>query len=105
MSEIDVFKFGGVAVGSAEAIRIAVAHVKRSAPRVAAIVSAANGVTDLLLEAGQSSLRGDRVAYITAAKRFEVRHEELIHDLVANRARAERLREIIADASHEMRSM
>lgn len=102
---MDVFKFGGVAVGSAEAIRIAVAHVKRSAPRVAAIVSAANGVTDLLLESGQAALRGDRVAYITAAKRFEARHEELIRDLVANRARAERLREMIADASHEMRSM
>lgn len=102
---IDVFKFGGVAVGSAEAIRTAVAHVKRSAPRVAAIVSAANGVTDLLLESGQDALRGDRAAFISAAKRFETRHEELIRDLVANRARAERLRQIIADSAQELRSM
>lgn len=102
---IDVFKFGGVAVGSAEAIRTAVAHVKRSAPRVAAIVSAANGVTDLLLESGQAALRGDRAAFISAAKRFETRHEELIRDLVANRARAERLRQIIADSAQELRSM
>lgn len=105
MSNIDVFKFGGVAVGSADAIRTAVAHVKRSAPNVAAIVSAANGVTDLLLEAGQAALRGERIEYISAAKRFEARHEELIRDLVSTRARSERLREWIADASHEMRSM
>src|SRR5438105_4001728 len=33
-----VYKFGGVAVGSAEAIRRAVAHVRRAAPNVAVVV-------------------------------------------------------------------
>ena len=79
---IHVFKFGGVAVGSADAIRTAVAHVKRAEPNVAVIVSAANGITDLLLEAGQAALRGDRVDAITLTKRFELRHEELIRELV-----------------------
>jgi bifunctional aspartokinase / homoserine dehydrogenase 1 len=102
---INVYKFGGVAVGSPEAIRSAAAHVKRAAPRVAAVVSAANGVTDLLLDAGHAALRGDRIAYITASKKFEMRHNELIDALFANRARAEELRNVIADAAHEMRSM
>lgn len=102
---VDVYKFGGVAVGSADAIRTAADHVQRAAPRVAAIVSAANGVTDMLLDAAQAALRGDRIAWITSAKRFEARHHELIAGVVTNRERAERLRDVVGDASHEMRSM
>ncbi|MFP5247896.1 MAG: aspartate kinase, partial [Thermoanaerobaculia bacterium] len=105
MSRPDVFKFGGVAVGSAEAILAAREHVRRAAPNVAVIVSAANGVTDMLLDTAQSALRGDRVAYLSAAKRFETRHYELIAATITNRQRAERLRELIADSTHEMRSM
>ena len=102
---MDVFKFGGVAVGSPDALLMAVNHVKRAAPRVAAVVSAANGVTDLLLEAGQAALRGDRVTFISNAKRFETRYGELIAAVIQKRSIAEELRGLIADASHEMRSM
>src|SRR5687768_13068712 len=102
---LQVFKFGGVAVGSPEAIRVAVEHVRRAAPRVAVIVSAANGVTDLLLNAGQFALSGDRAGYITAAKKFEMRHDELIDALVTNRTRAAQLHSLVSDLSHEMRSM
>jgi aspartokinase/homoserine dehydrogenase 1 len=102
---IDVYKFGGVAVGSPEAIRAAVEHVRRAAPGVAVIVSAANGVTDMLLDTAQSALRGDREAYTAAAKRFETRHYELIAGVVTNRARAEELRTMVADSANEMRAM
>ncbi|HVE69814.1 MAG TPA: bifunctional aspartate kinase/homoserine dehydrogenase I [Thermoanaerobaculia bacterium] len=102
---VEVYKFGGVAVGSGEAIRVAVSHVKNATARLATVVSAANGVTDLLLEAGQAALRGDRIAWISAAKRFEARHEELIREVIANRARAEELRNLIGDSAHELRSM
>jgi aspartokinase/homoserine dehydrogenase 1 len=102
---VEVFKFGGVAVGSADAIRTAVAHVKRAAPGVAVVVSAANGVTDLLLAAGQSALRGDRIAFITSAKKFEARHEDLLRELVAGRARAAALHEKITESTYELRSM
>jgi aspartokinase/homoserine dehydrogenase 1 len=102
---IDVFKFGGVAVGSADAIRTAVSHVSNAAPGVAAVVSAANGVTDLLLQAGQAALRGDRVDWLSASKRFELRHEELIRELFPKRGRVEELREVIADSAHELRAM
>jgi len=102
---MDVFKFGGVAVGSAEALLMAVNHVKRAAPNVAVVVSAANGVTDLLLEAGQAALRGDRETFVGNAKRFEARYIELIADVIQKRARAEELRLLISEASNEMRSM
>src|SRR5688572_16816781 len=103
--ELQVYKFGGVAVGSPEAIRAAAAHVKRAAPTVAVVVSAANGVTDLLLEAGQAALRGDRVGYVTAAKRFETRHYALIDAIVTTKSRAQPLRTLVGDAAQEMRSM
>ena len=105
MSPIDVFKFGGVAVGSPEAIRCAVEHVRRAAPGVAVIVSAANGITDLLLETGQAALRGDQETYLGRTKQFEARHHELIAALITNRARAERLRATITDSTNEMLSM
>jgi bifunctional aspartokinase / homoserine dehydrogenase 1 len=105
MSSIDVYKFGGVAVGTPDAIRAAVEHVRRAAPRVAVIVSAANGVTDLLLDAAQAALQGNRASYVTHAKQFEARHHELISGLVTDRTRAERLRAMVTDSTHELRSM
>lgn len=102
---IEVYKFGGVAVGSAEALRAAVGHVKAVAPRVAAVVSAANGVTDMLLDCATAALGGDRIASISAAKRFETRHHELIDALITGRAHLQQLRDMVGDAAHEMRSM
>jgi bifunctional aspartokinase / homoserine dehydrogenase 1 len=102
---LSVYKFGGVAVGTPDAIRLAAAHVKRAAPNVAVVVSAMSGVTDLILDAAQAALRGDRLAWLTSAKQFEARHIELVGALIANRTRAERLRNEITDSAHEMREM
>jgi bifunctional aspartokinase / homoserine dehydrogenase 1 len=104
-SRIEVYKFGGVAVGSADAIRAAAEHVQRVAPHVAVVVSAMNGVTDLLLGAGHAALRGDRVAYFTASKQYELRHTDVINTLILNRPRAETLRSMVQDSTHEMRAI
>jgi aspartokinase/homoserine dehydrogenase 1 len=101
--EVEVFKFGGVAVGSVEAILIAAGHVKRAAPGVAAVVSAANGVTDLLLEAGQAALRGDRERSMAAAAKFEARYHELAEGV--SRKHARELRSMISASTEELRSM
>ena len=82
MPKIDVYKFGGVAVGSAEAIRVAAAHVKRAAPGVAVVVSAMNGVTDLLLAAANAALAGDRESIERAARDFEQRHVDVVKELL-----------------------
>src|SRR5207248_11248142 len=103
-SRPQVFKFGGVAVGSADAIRRAVAHVRAAAPNVAVVVSAMNGVTDLLLDAGQAALRGDRERCAAAVAAFESRHFDLIGELIAAPAAAERLRRLIAASAQEMTS-
>src|SRR5947209_3056174 len=101
----EVFKFGGVAVGNAEAIRIAIAHVRRAAPNVAVVVSAMNGVTDLLIEAGQAALRRDTVLCDDAASEFQSRHLRLVDELIASKRRSEELREVIREFAREMRAM
>ncbi|HWW60256.1 MAG TPA: bifunctional aspartate kinase/homoserine dehydrogenase I [Thermoanaerobaculia bacterium] len=100
--DIQVYKFGGVAVGSPDAIRTAAAHVKRVAPRVACVVSAMNGVTDMLLAAGQAALRGDRAAYVASAKQFQARHDEIIAALFG---RNDALRDVVSESTAELRSM
>src|SRR4051795_10570626 len=87
----EVFKFGGVAVGSAAAMRIAVAHVRRAAPNVAVVVSAMNGITDLLLDAGQAALRRDVARCEEAASEFQSRHLALVDELIATKRRGEEL--------------
>ncbi|HEY2324955.1 MAG TPA: aspartate kinase, partial [Thermoanaerobaculia bacterium] len=104
-SRLEVYKFGGVAVGTADAIRTAAAHVQRVAPHVSVVVSAMNGVTDLILGAASAALRGDRVGYFTASKQFELRHTDIIRALIGNRPRAEALQGAAQDATHEMRAM
>jgi bifunctional aspartokinase / homoserine dehydrogenase 1 len=101
----EVYKFGGVAVGSAAAIRAAVAHVRRVAPNVAVVVSAMNGVTDLILDAAQAGLRGDRARWEAASAEFEARHVAMIGELISSKSRAKALREQIAEWAREMRAM
>lgn len=102
---LDVYKFGGVAVGSPDAIRTAAEHVRRAAPRVAVIVSAANGVTDLLLETGQAALHGDRDRWVATADRFESRHLELINGVISGKTRAARLSGLVSESAQQLRSM
>jgi aspartokinase/homoserine dehydrogenase 1 len=104
-SRPDIFKFGGVAVGNAEAIRIGLGHVRRAGANVAVVVSAMNGITDLLLEAGQAALRRDLARCEEAAAEFESRHLALVSELIASKRRAEELVNVIRDSAREMRSM
>jgi len=105
MSRPQVFKFGGVAVGSAEAIRAAAAHVREAAPDLAVIVSAMNGITDLLLDTAQSALRGDQERYRKAATTFEKRHLDIISELIKQKRRAEALRAMLKQSTDELVSM
>ena len=105
MQSVDVYKFGGVAVGSAQAVRIATEHVRAGAPRLVVVVSAMNGVTDLLLGAARAAEAGDRAATEAAAVEFESRHGALIDEVLTQRARHGRAAKEIAEATHEMRAM
>lgn len=101
-SHPEVYKFGGVAVGDAAAIRTAAGHVRRAAPNVAVVVSAMSGVTDLLLDAAQAALRGDKTRWEAAAAEFETKHAAVIDELLDS---GKELKKLIADWAQEMRSM
>lgn len=101
----EVLKFGGVAVGTSDAVRRAISHVQAAAPNVVVVVSAMNGVTDLLLKTGQAALRGDRDAFVTAAQAFAERHARLVEDVISSRTRAKDLNRLIDETTREMLSM
>src|SRR5207253_3122056 len=99
---VDVYKFGGAAVGNAEAPRIAGEHVRAAKSRVVAIVSAMYGVTDLLLDASRAALNGDRIAYEMAAEQFASKHREVVKTLLPD---DRRLENEIEKSTSELRSM
>jgi len=70
-----VLKFGGTSVADAERVRRAAAIVEaQPRPRVA-VVSAAAGVTNLLLEAARAAAAGDRVRVEAAVRQIRERHD------------------------------
>lgn len=102
---LQVYKFGGAAVGTPDAIRAALTLVERVAPRVVVVASAMSGVTDLVLGAAQAAIRGDRSACAAAARTLEQRHLDVIDHLISDRRRKAELRELVTSAAHEMSSM
>ncbi len=105
MSDPEVYKFGGVAVGSADAVRVAMGHVRQAHAPVVAVASAMNGITDLLLGSARAALKGDRQHCRTAAKEFEARHTALIEQLAPNRRTAGELNTMVSEATVEMMSI
>lgn len=105
MSDLEVHKFGGVAVGSADAIRMAIDRLSTHTVRRIAVVSAMNGITDLLLGCARAALDGDRDACRRAAADFQERHSTLVKQLGADPRVAEELLSLIDDATTEMMSI
>ena len=119
MNRLEVYKFGGVAMGTPDAVRGAAERVAAAPARLAVVVSAMSGVTDLLLGAAQSALAGDEAGYRDAAERFAARHLELVDALFPHgrdtdgrgaggrdaSGRAAALRSLVAEAADELRAM
>ncbi|NNK12517.1 MAG: bifunctional aspartate kinase/homoserine dehydrogenase I [Flavobacteriaceae bacterium] len=77
-----VLKFGGSSVASADVIRKVKEIVSQTeANKIAVVVSALGGVTDLLLETAKSASDQD-LAYKDGLKRIEKRHLEVIKNLL-----------------------
>jgi aspartokinase/homoserine dehydrogenase 1 len=100
MKSVDVYKFGGAAVGSAEAVRIAAGRAEAPPTRLVVVVSAMSGITDLLHGAARAALRGD--GFAAAADEFESRHVALAREVLKKPQRM--LDEIRASAA-ELREM
>ncbi len=84
-----VLKFGGTSVGSLERVREAAAiAVAQPAPR-AVVVSAASGVTNLLLEAGRQAASGDRGGMTGTVANIVEKHRSILDGLPVGPDRTE----------------
>jgi len=101
----EVLKFGGVGMGSGKALRSALGNIRKSGRPAAVVVSAMNGVTDLLHEVAQAALRGQKEAYLPAAAAFEAKHTDLIAEVIRTKRDAEELRAVVNGATRELISM
>jgi aspartate kinase len=83
---LQVLKFGGTSVGSAEAISAAVSIVAEYARenKVVVIVSAMAGVTDMLRRAAHTAAAGDSQTFIEIAQEIERKHAAATRELVAD---------------------
>src|SRR5947207_7688604 len=103
MKSVDVYKFGGVAVGSAEALRIAAAHVRgrvENPSHIVVVVSAMSGVTDLLHGAARAAAKSEPFA--GAVAEFESRHAALARDVLK---KPQRMIDEIRASAAELRAM
>jgi aspartokinase/homoserine dehydrogenase 1 len=97
MQRIEVHKFGGTSVGSAERITGAARLVVEAASRarLAVVASAMSGVTDQLVAAVSAARAGDVDAALAAVERIRARHLETLAALAGDDepvARADLLR-------------
>ncbi|MEZ4569291.1 MAG: aspartate kinase [Thermomicrobiales bacterium] len=79
-----IMKFGGTSVGSAEAIRrtAAILEQHHGPEPVVAVVSAMSGVTNLLIECGESAVAGDSEVVETARALILAPHRRVLSELV-----------------------
>ncbi len=108
---LQVMKFGGTSVGTAERIRgaagLAAAGARDS--DVVVVVSAMSGVTNALVEAANRSGSGDQNAWQELSTLLITKHHEALRALVSDPARRERIRAeidgIIEEAAHRCRAV
>ncbi|MEO6487571.1 MAG: aspartate kinase, partial [Thermoanaerobaculia bacterium] len=104
-SKPEVLKFGGVGMGSGKALRSAAANIRKAGRPAAVVVSAMNGVTDLLHEVAQAALRAQKGVYGPAAAAFAAKHTDLITEVIRTKRDAEELRAVVAESTRELLSM
>jgi aspartate kinase len=79
-----VMKFGGTSVGNAQAIAALAAIVreqKAAWDRVAVVVSAMSGVTDLLIRGAHTAAAGDSQTFVTIAAQLREKHAAALAEL------------------------
>ena len=102
MTKLQIFKFGGTSMGSAEALRLAMARIREARPQPVAVVSAMSGVTDLLLGAARSALKGESGGVRAAVDAFRAKHAELIAQLITRRSTRASLEAMVDESAGEL---
>jgi len=110
MENIDkvlVMKFGGTSIGSLEAMTQAIQNVRETRkewPNLVVVVSALNGVTDILIDSARRAAEGDQQFFYQASHELRERHEKILTHLVPDLARQIQVKQdinhLISDFSH-----
>src|SRR5262245_7869336 len=89
-----ILKFGGSSVANAERIQKVLKLVSENAKqeKIAVVVSAFQGVTDLLIDLGRKASSGDS-SYLEGLSALKVRHQRTIQEMIPDKS-AEFLKEI-----------
>lgn len=85
-----ILKFGGTSVGTADSIRRVadiILDYHREGVKVAVVVSAQSGITNMLTQAGDQAAEGDE-AYEATLKEIEKRHFDVIKGLIGVRGQS-----------------
>lgn len=80
-----ILKFGGTSVGTAESIRTVaeiIADYNQKGVKIAVVVSAQSGITNLLTLAGDQAAEGEEI-YASTLKEIENKHFEVIKSLIS----------------------
>lgn len=80
---MQVLKFGGTSVGSADNILRIKEIVSKQSGKVVVVVSALGGVTDMLIETGALANSGDD-SYLVMFNKIKTRHHTIIDELLSN---------------------
>jgi aspartokinase/homoserine dehydrogenase 1 len=78
-----VMKFGGTSTGSAQSLLAVKSIVEAAGEPVIVVVSAMSGITDLLLSASRSAMRGD-VGYEKEYGQIVSRHIKTVEDVISD---------------------
>ena len=94
-TRLQVMKFGGTSVGSAECIARAAQIIANTAKemRCVAVVSAMSGVTNRLIEAAKTAQAGNAAGATAIMESLRTQHETALESLVRNTEESERVRQ------------
>ena len=76
-----VSKFGGTSVGSAKNIDKVIQIIAQKSEKTVVVVSAMGGITNLLVQASELALKGDK-NYQALLKKIQEKHAQTIEDLL-----------------------
>ena len=101
-----VLKFGGTSVGTPQSMRSVKQIVTAAAQEeeVIVVVSALGGITDKLLRTADMALAGDS-AYKWVLGEIIERHEQMVQEIVPQRAKRETLWAVVSQLLEELRSI
>ena len=103
--EYRVIKFGGSSLADSQSILQVCRIIKENGDGVAVVVSAMQGMTDLLHGGVNAAAKGDLQPGEEAAEQFRRRHLEAIHELVRGEPAKARLRDQVEEYSADFLSI